>query len=65
LRHWESRSPAGPAFTSPYASTSLRYIDAKLAEGVWHLFYEFAREDGSHDLRVITCEAQDLAALAR
>ncbi len=65
LRHWESRSPDGPTFTSPYASTSLRYIDAKFAAGVWHLFYEFAREDGSHDLRIITCEAEDLAALAR
>lgn len=64
LRHWQSRSPNGPAFTSPYASTSLRYIDAKFAKGKWHLFYEFARPDGAHDLRLITCTEAELAALA-
>lgn len=65
LRRWETRSPNGPALLSPHASTSLRYVDAKCADGAWHLFYEFARADGSHDLRTITCDAADLAALAR
>ena len=65
LRRWETRSPDGPAFTSPHASASLMYLDAKFANGVWHLFYEFARPDVSHDLRLITCDATDLAALAR
>lgn len=64
LAHWEPRSPAGPAFTSPHASTSLRYLDAKCAGGAWHLFYEFARPDGSHDLRHATCDAAALAARA-
>lgn len=64
LRRWESLSPAGPAFTSPHASTSLRYLDAKFARGAWHLFYEFARPDGSHDLRHAVCDAAALAALA-
>jgi hypothetical protein len=63
LHHWETRSPSGPAFTSPHASTSLRYIDAKFANGTWHLFYEFARADGAHDMRVITCSVADLTAL--
>ncbi len=63
LRRWETRSPAGPAFTSPHASGSLRYVEAKFAQGVWHLFYEFARPDGSHDLRLITCAPAALAAL--
>lgn len=64
LRQWQSRSPDGPAFTSPHASTSLRYIDAQKANGTWHLFYEFARPDGAHDLRFITCSEADLLALA-
>jgi hypothetical protein len=64
LRRWETRSPAGPAFTSPHASSSLRYVDAKFANGAWHLFYEFARPDGAHDMRMITCSAADLTALA-
>lgn len=63
LRRWETRSPAGPAFTSPHASTSLRYVDAKFANGSWHLFYEYARPDGAHDMRMIKCSAVDLAAL--
>ena len=57
LRHWETLSPHGPAFTSPHASTSLRYVDAKFASGLWHVFYEFARPDGAHDMRMITCDA--------
>lgn len=64
LRHWESRSPSGPAFTSPHASGSLRYLEARAAQGQWRLFYEFARPDGAHDLRTITCDEADLRALA-
>ncbi|MSU51136.1 MAG: hypothetical protein EXS37_18955 [Opitutus sp.] len=64
LRNWQSLSPTGPRFTSPHASTSLRYLDAKYAEGKWHLFYEFARPDGAHDLRVIACSSAELTALA-
>lgn len=63
LRRWESKSPTGPKFTSPHASTSVRYFDAKLANGKWHLFYEFARPDGAHDMRMITCSESDLAQL--
>jgi hypothetical protein len=63
LRHWETESPNGPKFTSPHASSSLRYLDAKFANGKWHLFYEFARPDGAHDMRMITCSEADLAML--
>ena len=63
LRNWRSLSPVGPRFTSPHASRSLRYLDAKFAEGKWHLFYEYTRADGAHDLRLITCLASELAAL--
>lgn len=63
LRDWRTLSPEGPAFTSPHASRSLRYVDAKFAQGRWHLFYEFARPDGAHELRLATCDAAELAAL--
>jgi hypothetical protein len=63
LRQWQSITPEKPAFISPFASTSLRYADAKFANGTWHLFYEFARADGAHDMRLITCNAEQLEAL--
>lgn len=64
LTTWASVSPQGPAFTSPHGTGSLRYVDAKFAQGKWHLFYEYARADGAHDMRVIRCTAQELATLA-
>ena len=49
-----SLTPDGPWTTSGGGSGSVRYIDV-LQDGPRFLFYyEFAREDGSHDLRV--CE---------
>lgn len=63
LRRWDSISPRAPAFISPWGSGSIRYVDAKLARGTWHLFYEFAREDGAHDLRLITCSPEALQKL--
>jgi hypothetical protein len=65
LRRWETVTPERPAFTSPHASTSLRYVDARFANGKWHLFYEFARSDGAHDLRMITCSRDTLDALLK
>ncbi|MBI4624877.1 MAG: hypothetical protein HY736_16880 [Verrucomicrobia bacterium] len=65
LRRWQTLSPDGPVFTSPHASTSLRYVEAKFANEKWHLFYEFARPDGAHELRMVTCDAAAMAALAR
>lgn len=52
LRTWSSLSPTGPAFTSPHASGSLRYMDLQSIHGRYHAWYEFARPDGAHDLRV-------------
>ena len=60
LRQWQTLTPNGPKLTSPHSSASLRYIDAKLTNGEWHIFYEFARPDGAHDMRVMTCDAVDL-----
>lgn len=64
LQRWRSISPAGPAFTSPHTSRSLRYLDARRAGARWHLFYEFARPDGSHELRLAVCDSAALAPLA-
>ncbi len=63
LRYWRSVSPAGPFVTSPFASGSARYFDAKFANGQWHLFYEFARPDGAHDMRVVVLDASALPAI--
>ena len=54
LLSWQTLSPDGPAVTSPFASGSIRYLDAlEVGDDVW-LFYEFARTDGAHDLRLAT-----------
>jgi len=51
FRTWRSLTPDGPVLTSPHASGSLRYLDLVELNGRLHLFYEFARPDGAHDLR--------------
>ena len=61
LRAWRSLSPGGPFVTSPHASGSIRYIDAQRVGGRVFIFYEFARADGSHDLRLIQTDPGDLA----
>jgi hypothetical protein len=53
LKTWKTLTPKGPAFVSPHSSTSLRYIDAQQVGKEVHLFYEFARQDGAHDLRCV------------
>jgi hypothetical protein len=61
LRSWETLTAGGPAVTSPQASGSLRYLDAvATAEGTYG-FYEYAREDGAHDLRVASIHVNGLA----
>lgn len=52
LRHYERVTPAGPILTSPHASGSLRYVDAIVVDGVIYYYYEYARADGAHELRL-------------
>lgn len=52
LRHWRRVSVEGPALISPHASGSLRYLDALPVGNAIYYFYEYAREDGSHELRM-------------
>jgi len=63
LRDWKTLTPEGPAFTSPFSSKSLRYIDAHIIGNEAIIFYEFARADGAHDLRVVECGAGALQEL--
>ncbi len=56
LKSWKSLSPDGPDWLSPFASTSIRYVEAQKANGKWHVFYEFAREDGAHNMRLIVVD---------
>ena len=52
LRRWERVSPEAPWLVSPHATGSLRYLDAIPLDGEWWLYYEYARADGSHELRL-------------
>jgi hypothetical protein len=52
LRHWTRLTTVGPWVTSPHASGSLRYVDAvPVGDELW-LYYEYARADGAHELRL-------------
>ncbi|HIE26871.1 TPA: hypothetical protein EYP66_06260 [Candidatus Poribacteria bacterium] len=42
----------GPILTSPHASGSLRYMDAITVKDRIYYYYEYARPDGSHELRL-------------
>lgn len=53
LRRWESLSLNEPLLVSPHASGSLRYIDNRKDGEVLKLFYEWARADGAHELRML------------
>lgn len=52
LKHYERVTEAGPILTSPHASGSLRYMDAITLKDNIYYYYEYARPDGSHELRL-------------
>jgi hypothetical protein len=52
LRTWARVTESGPILTSPHASGSLRYLEpVDLGDGVFY-YSEYARPDGSHELRL-------------
>jgi hypothetical protein len=52
LRHWTRLTASAPWMVSPHGSGSLRYLDAlPVADALW-LYYEYARADGAHELRL-------------
>ncbi|MFF4888263.1 glycoside hydrolase family protein [Micromonospora chersina] len=52
LATWRSLTPDGPLLVSPHASGSLRYADAVPVDDDIVVFYEYARPDGAHELRL-------------
>jgi hypothetical protein len=60
LRRWQSLTPEAPLITSPHRSGSLRYVDAQVLGEEAVLFYEFARADGAHDLRLAAVSFESL-----
>jgi sucrose-6-phosphate hydrolase SacC (GH32 family) len=52
LVHWNKLSVEGPWLVSPYGRGTLRYIDYGVCNDQLFVYYELARPDGSHELRV-------------
>lgn len=59
LRTWNVITPKGPRLISPHSSHSARYLDARIVLHKLLLFYEWARPDGAHELRMLTDPAPD------
>lgn len=55
LRHFQRVTTSGPALASPYGC--VRYVEAIHARGAYWFYYEYTREDGSHELRVSRVDA--------
>ena len=51
LHRWRRVTTEGPALVSPHATGSLRYVETVAIEGSSWAYYEYARPDGSHELR--------------
>ncbi len=56
LRTYYSLSPDGPALVSPHAGGCLRYLDVLPVGHELFYYYEMARPDGAHELRVSVVE---------
>ncbi|MCS6776758.1 MAG: hypothetical protein RMJ43_05295 [Chloroherpetonaceae bacterium] len=56
LRTYYSLSPQAPALVSPYSTGSLRYLDVLPVGHELFYYYEMARPDGAHELRVSVTE---------
>ena len=65
LRHFVRLTWKGPLLTSPHGSGSLRYLAVVLAEEQLFYYYEYARPDGSHELRVNAVPAPLLCVQGR
>jgi hypothetical protein len=56
LKNYYSLSTSGPSLISPHGSGSLRYIDVSAVGHELFYYYEIARPDGAHELRVSVVE---------
>lgn len=52
LATWTRLTPDRPWLSSPHATGSLRYTDAVAVGDEWFVYYEYARADGAHELRL-------------
>jgi len=52
LIHYDKVTEEKPLLISPYASGSLRYMDSIIVNNEIYYYYEYAREDGSHEIRM-------------
>jgi len=52
LLHWLRTTPSGPRYVSPHGTGSLRYCDAVAVGESRYLYFEQARADGAHELRL-------------
>lgn len=53
LRHWTRLTPEQPRLVSRHGTGSLRYVDSVAVDDRVLVYYEYARADGAHDLRVM------------
>jgi hypothetical protein len=53
LLTWRKADTVAPAFFSPNSTGSLRYVEAYQEGEALYLWYEYARRDGSHELRMV------------
>lgn len=56
VRNLTCLTPDASILTSPHATGSLRYVDAIQFPDRIHYYYEYARENGSHELRMNVVE---------
>ena len=61
---WKSLTPKGPAWVSPHASGSLRYVEAREREDQVVMFFEVARADGAHELRMMESPRLEMTQMA-
>lgn len=52
LRHWHRLTASEPWMVSPHGTGSLRYLDAVPVGDELRLYFEYARSDGAHELRM-------------
>ncbi|OZM78863.1 hypothetical protein [Pseudonocardia sp. MH-G8] len=52
LTCWTRLTPDAPALVSPHGTGSLRYLDVATVGDEWFVYYEYARADGAHELRL-------------
>ncbi len=52
LMHYQKITKEEPLLVSPHASGCLRYMDCIIVHGELYYYYEYARENGSHEVRM-------------